>query len=189
MKKKKRTQLLTRLGDGRKLPKTETNGRLVSDPQFDSIQELSLEEEVQPWIVSYYASMKDLPQEVKMALYARPSYMVGFIKRASEDIHAAFSALETMDDYVEENKTVFMQESRIDMFDLYVSLLFRLKAGSPEADKVVETIEALIKYLEEQNLVSHDLLHERADEYRNKYNNINYKSEEGSAGVSEVSAK
>ena len=35
--KKKRTQLLTRLGDGRKVPKTETNGRLVSDPQFDSI--------------------------------------------------------------------------------------------------------------------------------------------------------
>lgn len=36
-KKKKRTKLLTRLGDGRKVPKTETNGRLVSDPQFDSI--------------------------------------------------------------------------------------------------------------------------------------------------------
>ena len=36
-KKKKDTQLLTRLGDGRKVPKTETNGILVSDPQFDSI--------------------------------------------------------------------------------------------------------------------------------------------------------
>ncbi len=158
-------------------------------PQFDSIQELSLEEEVEPWIVSYYASMKDLPQEVKMALYARPSYMVGFVKRASEDVHAAFSALETMNDYVEENKSVFMQESRIDMFDLYVSLLFRLKAGSPEADKVVETIESLIKYLDEQKLVSQDLLHERCEEYRNKYNNMNYKSEEGAGGVSEASAK
>ena len=36
-KKRKRTQLFTRLGDGRKAPKTETNGRLVSNPQFDSI--------------------------------------------------------------------------------------------------------------------------------------------------------
>lgn len=137
-------------------------------PQFDSFSEFSLEEDIDDWLLGYYASFREFTPEVKAAFCDFPAYIAGFIKKASTDIHAALSVIDVMNDFYSEKMGVFMQESGIDMFDLFTSLLFRLKHDSPDAEKIKALIESIVDLLKTHPVIDTDLIYERVSSYRTK---------------------
>lgn len=142
-------------------------------PIIEDINPLSLEEnEIADWMFTYYSSVKDFPQELKHSLAARVPFLIGYLIKASTDIHSAFSACSAMGEYVNENGIAFMQESRLDLFDIYSSLLFRLKPGTPDADAVSKQIEDIIGTAESLGCVDKNLFEMRVSEYRGKSTGI-----------------
>lgn len=141
-------------------------------PDLDELKPLELEEEVTEWITSYYLCMKDFPQDLKHNLASRIPYLNGFLLKASQDIHSAFSGCTAMADYLDEAFCFFMRDSGLDFFDLYTALLFRLKQGTPDADTVVKTVDSIIKLIESGTSVPTSLIKSRVTEYRQKLANL-----------------
>ena len=138
-------------------------------PMTESIEPFSISDgELEDWIVSYYSSVKDFPQELKHSLASRSAFLNGFLLRGSEDIHRAFSSLTPMCDYIADTAAAFMQDSKLDLFDLYTSLLYRLKPGTPDAEKVSEEIEKIIAIAKESKCVGEAQLAARVEEHKSK---------------------
>ncbi len=133
-------------------------------PQFDSLEELSLEEDVNPWVLPYYVSMKDFPPELKGILASKIGYINGFLNQASLDIHSAFSACETMSDYIRDNISIFIQESRVDIFDLYLALYSRLNHDTEDAKTVLDTLNSIAAFVKEKNVLPEAMIDERLSE-------------------------
>lgn len=148
-------------------------------PQFEELKELELEEEVSDWLFSYYASIKEFPQDLKHSLASRIPFLNGFLIKASKDIHSAFFAITAMHDYRLENTEIFMQESRLDIFDLYTSLLFRLKPGTPDAEKVLSSIKLMLSLIREDGYLDRGFVDIREAEFKQKL--AGFKSETAAA--------
>lgn len=136
-------------------------------PSFESLSMQEEENMVPEWILAYYNSMKEFPQELKLSLYARSAYLTGMVIRGSEDVHSAFSSIIELSDLLSTNVSVMMQESGLDLFDLYSSLLLRLKADSHDYEIVKKTIDEMIEALEFGGLIDPELLRQRVSNYRN----------------------
>lgn len=130
-------------------------------PQFDNYSRLNLETDVADWLLGYYASHRDFPEAIKSSLPGYPSYIYGFLIRASEDVHSAFSACEDMVEYRNEKMSLFLQENSIDLFDLYTSVLFRLSKNSSDFELVSKSIDELIDYIKSHPGIDSTLIHER----------------------------
>ncbi|MCR5311434.1 MAG: cyclic nucleotide-binding domain-containing protein [Lachnospiraceae bacterium] len=139
-------------------------------PQFDTLAELTLEDDVNSWILPYYVSMKDFSPELKTALSAKPGYINGFLNQASIDIHSAFSVCENMSDYIRENIATFIQESRLDLFDLFLSLYARLNHDSEDSAKTLNILNEIAAYVRDKHVVNDALINERLNEVTAKAN-------------------
>ena len=137
-------------------------------PQFESFAPLSLEDDLEPWLLGYYASYREFPAEINQLLPGFPAYIIGALNRSSIDIHSAFSVMEDMNDYYTEKMSVFMQENGIDMFDMYTGLLYRLGPDSPDGTAVKENIDQIIEYIKTHPGIDTDLVYERVSAYRTK---------------------
>lgn len=137
-------------------------------PQFDSFTELNLDEDINEWMLGYYASFREFPADLKSCLYDFPAYVTGFLNKTSIDIHSTFSVIEAMNDYYGEKMSIFMQENGIDMFDLYTALLFRLKPSSPDAELLKKLIDQMIEIIKAHPVLSTDTVYERVSAYRTK---------------------
>ncbi len=137
-------------------------------PQFDSFSELTLEEDIDEWMLGYYASFREFSPDLKSCLYDFPAYITGFLNKTSIDIHSTFSVIEAMNDYYGEKMSIFMQENGIDMFDLYTGLLYRLKPSSPDADALKKLIDQMVEIIKAHPVLSTDTVYERVSAYRTK---------------------
>lgn len=154
-------------------------------PIIEELTPLSLDDnELSDWIFTYYGSIKEFPQELKHALAARIPFLIGYLIKASGDIHSAFSACSEMSEYISETGVAFMQESRLDLFDIYSSLLFRLKPGTPDSEAVQKKLEAIIKTAEELKCLDSAQLEARVNEYKGKSAGVTASVSDGAATVS-----
>lgn len=136
-------------------------------PSLDGFDEFHSEEEIQDWLIPYYNAFIELPQDVRFALSARSSFLTGFVLRTGTDIHSFFPLCDSMNDYLSENIRILMDESGIDLFDLFVSLKTRLKPGTPDADKVKNHLEEIADYLKKEGHTDTALIESRLNEFHN----------------------
>ena len=141
-------------------------------PGLEELSEFNSEEEIPESAFAYYACMKDFPQELKHSLAARIPYLNGFLFRASADIHSTFSVCRTMNDYLEDSVTLLMKDSKADLFDLYTSLYYRLKPGTPDSEAVDKRISEITKYVGNFKSVPKALIEDRVSEYKQKASNL-----------------
>jgi len=141
-------------------------------PGIDELAEYVAEEEIPETSLAYYQCMKDFPQELKLSLAARIPYLTGFLIRASEDIHSTFGACTAMTDYQIDAYRLLVQESKLDLFDLYTSLLYRLKQDSPDAEAIKKKIEFMAQMAVKSGVISSSMVESRVEEYREKIANI-----------------
>lgn len=151
-------------------------------PNYELLSEVSLENDIAGWIFPYYIAIKELAVQDISRFSGKGDFLVGFLNKASEDIHASFSIFDDMNVYITEITNLFFQENRLDLFDLYTSLLYRLGPASKDFADVSQRIEDMIVYLRKSKNVPEELLSERISEYRIKLgtlsNNVNEDGEE-----------
>lgn len=162
------------------------NAIAKSLPGIQSVQPLALEHNVRDWIPTYYYSIREFSPEMKAALSTKVSFLVGFLYKASADVHSVFSTCEELAAYHAENVDIFLQENRLDLFDLYTNLLFRLGPAVADFEKVNEEINEMIEFLRNDPLISKDLFEARIKEYDDKRRTL--KASKGASEATSVEA-
>ncbi len=137
-------------------------------PGIEDLAEVTLEEEPDDWVLPYYISMKEFPLELRIALSARIAFLNGLIHKASYDVHTVFTPLCEMSDYLDETSKLLLQESGLDLFDLYSSLLFKLKQGTPAAEKVKTTLDEIVAMAREGGHVDASVIDSKYGELTSK---------------------
>lgn len=116
------------------------------------------------WIESFYQSLK-APIMEKNPIFSNPSLVVGLLARSVDDIHKILYCSEDITVYLKDISQLLINETSLDLFDLYTDLLFRAKNANKETSALEERIQKMISILTGQNFIDKTLATNRVQEY------------------------
>lgn len=154
-------------------------------PDLENVEPLSLEEELESWLDSYYSQLKTLVME-KSSKFYKLDFLVGLIMKTDQDIHRIVSISRMLYEYKADITEFLMNENRLDFFDLYASLLYRLGTNEPDSTTLTAALSKMMIHLESQPSVDKEMYQQRVAEYRRKLETIGEGGGEGAAAVEDT---
>ena len=154
---------------------------------LETVKSLELEEDIPQWLGSYYENMTAV---LKQVLPGSPisfhNFLNGLLMKTCQDISVIISICHTMNQYKAGIGEILMNQDRLDIFDLYTSLLFRLKPEDEEDfTSVTAAISRMMIHLEDIRSIDQEFYGKRVEEYKGKLALI---EEKGLNALSESSA-
>ena len=140
-------------------------------PDLETLTELVLEEDVPGWTGGYYAQLCTLitGSSVKDK---DPDFIRGLLLKASEDIYQIISVCRVLFDYKSEITKLLMSENRLDFFDLYASLLYKVGSQADESTSLIAAISTMMIQLESQPSIDKEMYRQRVAEYKERLNTL-----------------
>lgn len=136
-------------------------------PGLETLTELVLEEDIAGWLGGYYSQLRTLVTETDIK-DQDPDFLQGLLLRASEDIQHVISVCRVMYDYKSEITTLLMSESRLDFFDLYTSLVYKIGSHANDSTPLIAAISTMMIQLESQPSIDKEMYKQRVAEYRER---------------------
>lgn len=139
-------------------------------PGLETLSELTLEEEVENWLSGYYSQLLAL---VKSSPAKKSSaFMFGLLAKVNQDIYRVAALCRSMYDYKSELSYLIMNENRLDLFDLYAGLLYRIGSGTEDSEILSAAISDMIARLEVHSSIDHNIYDKRVAEYHDRLNSL-----------------
>lgn len=154
-------------------------------PDLESVEPLSLEEDLDDWLDGYYTQLQTSITQ-KSAKFYSLDFLVGLVIKTNIDIHRIVSINRIHHEYKADLIALLMNENHLDFFDLYASLLYRLGPDDPDATTLSAALSTMMIQLESQPTVDREMYLQRVDEYREKLKTANERSSEETSAVDEV---
>lgn len=146
-------------------------------PGLETLTELVLEEDVAGWMSGYYAQLRALVT-AKPIKDQDPDFLLGLMMKTSEDGYQVMSVCRALYDYKSEITNLLMSENRLDFFDLYASLLYKVGAHADESTSLIAAISTMMIQLESQPSIDKAMYNERVAEYKERLNALQQYAEE-----------
>lgn len=154
--------------------------------QLETLKPLECEEDIPQWLGSYYENMAAVLKEVLPGCtISFHSFINGLLMKTCQDISGIISICHSMNQYKTDIAQIIMNIDRLDLFDLYTSLLFRLQPEEDDFTAVTAAISRMMIHLEDIRSIDQELYGNRVQEYKNKLAII---EEKGLDALSESSA-
>lgn len=96
----------------------------------------------------------------------------GYLYHASEDLHFLLEQSKYLVDYTTEISHLLINEDRLDLFDLYTGLYFRVGMQNPKSNAISAAIGTIGIHMESQPGISKELVENRIKEYRTQLDNL-----------------
>lgn len=142
-------------------------------PDLENLAPLALEDDVEDWLSNYYFGMdKAISGKVPPFLSKNPAVLTGLITKASLDAEKTLSVCQMLSDYQSDTSFLLLNDSHLDFFDLYTSLLYKIGVESEDSTALSAAISKLLIQLESQNSIDKDLLAKRVAEYKEKLQHL-----------------
>ena len=140
-------------------------------PGLETLSELVLDEDVADWLGGYYSQLlalvKNSPAKKKSS-----AFMFGLMAKASQDIYQVISVCRVLHDYKSELSNLLMNENRLDLFDFYASLLYRIGSNTEDSTTLSDTISAMMSQLESHSSLDQAMYEKRVAEYHDRLNSL-----------------
>ena len=146
-------------------------------PGLETLTELVLEEDVAGWMGGYYAQLRTLVTG-KPIKDQDADFIHGLILKTSEDAYQVMSVCRVLYDYKSEITHLLMSENRLDFFDLYASLLYKVGAHADESTSLIAALSTMMIQLESQPSIDKTMYRERVAEYKERLNALQQYAEE-----------
>lgn len=143
-------------------------------PGLETLSELVLEEDVSGWLGGYYSQLRTLITKTSIK---NPDFIQGILLKASEDVYQVISVCRVLYDYKSEITNLLMSENRLDFFDLYTSLLYRIGSHADESTSLIAAISTMMIQLESQPSIDKEMYKQRVAEYRERLNALDNQTE------------
>lgn len=135
-------------------------------PGFELIEPFSVEEDLAPWLSSYYEAMSKLSGAQKKLIVSSPALLKGTLLKASADIHTIFSLAQLYYDYEASTSSVLLNEDQLDFLDLYTGILVQASKNGADITTLATTISTMMIHIEGLSSISQELYEQRAEQYR-----------------------
>lgn len=150
-------------------------------PGLETLTELVLEEDVSGWLGGYYSQLRTLVTESDDR-NRDPDFLQGLLLKASEDIYHVMSVCRVLFDYKSEITKLLMSENRLDFFDLYTSLVYKIGSHADDSTSLIAAISTMMIQLEGQPSIDQEMYKQRVKEYRERLNTLDQYEENQSEG-------
>lgn len=138
-------------------------------PGIEAIEPLEESFVPNPWISAYYTGLHNIMLNKSVAPVLHENQFVpGYLYRASEDIHILLERSWTLCDYAETISHLLLNESRLDLFDLYTGLYYRIGMQNPNSPAIAEAIENTCAHAKNQPGIPPQLTESRIQEYQSQ---------------------
>lgn len=140
-------------------------------PGLETLSELVLDEAVPDWLGGYYAQFLSL---VKNSASKKMSsaFMFGLLSKANDDIHQVISICRILYDYKADLIGLLMNENRLDLFDFYAGLLYRIGSNEADSTALQAVISDMMVQLESHASIDHDMYEKRVSEYHDRLHSL-----------------
>ncbi len=125
------------------------------------------QEEPAFWLESYYQALK-APVMDRNPIFSNASLVVGLLARSVGDIHKILYCCEDISGYLREISQLLVNETSLDLFDLYTDLLFRAKSAKKDTSDLEERIQKMIAILSNHGFIDKALVAGRIQEYEHE---------------------
>ena len=141
-------------------------------PDLENMAPLVLEDDIESWLSTYYSGIqRAIEGNVPSFLSKNPAILSGLMIKASQDVQKTLSVCQMLSDYQADTSFLLLNESHLDFFDLYTSLLYKIGAESEDGTAVSAAISKLLIQMESESSLDKELLAERVAEYKQKLQN------------------
>ncbi len=138
-------------------------------PDLENLEPLVLEDDIDYWLSNYYTTInKAISGKVPSFLNKNPWILSGMMIKASHDVRKTLTVCQMLSDYQADVSVLWLNESQLDFFDLYTSLLFRIGAQAQDSTAISAAISKLMIQLESEASIDRTLLSSRVSEYKTK---------------------
>lgn len=145
-------------------------------PGLETLSELVLEEDIAGWLGGYYAQLRTLVTGTPVKSQD-PDFLQGLLRKASQDVYEVISVCRVLYDYKSEITNLLMSENRLDFFDLYATLLYKVGAHADDSTTLIAAISTMMIQLESQASIDKNMYRERVAEYRERLNTLDQYTE------------
>ncbi|MCH5258842.1 MAG: hypothetical protein J1F18_03760 [Lachnospiraceae bacterium] len=152
-------------------------------PGLETLTELVLEEDIAGWLGGYYSQLRTLVTDSTVK-DRDPDFLQGLLLKASEDIQHVISVCRVLYDYKSEITKLLMSENRLDFFDLYTSLVYKIGSHADDSTPLIAAISTMMIQLESQPSIDKEMYNQRVKEYRERLNALDQYAEQQSDGNS-----
>lgn len=136
-------------------------------PDLETIEPLALEEDIPQWLTHFYENMSTVvTQTLPMSPVPYFDYLNGLLMKTSQDIAEIMSVCLIMYDYKSDIARLLMNENRLDLFDLYTTLFFRIGQREEDSTAISAAISRMMINMEGFGSIDHDLYKERINAYK-----------------------
>lgn len=140
-------------------------------PEMDNISSLVLEEDVDDWLNGYYEKLQRVVNAIQVKTQAA-EFILGMLYKASQDAYQVISVCRALHEYQADITNLLMNENRIDFFDLYASILYKIGSHDHDSTAVIAAISTMMIQLESQGSIDRKLYQERVKEYKDKLSSL-----------------
>lgn len=148
-------------------------------PGLDTLEPLVLEDSMEPWVIHYYESIRDFDAAKRKALfYKNVDFSVGFLLKASQDFLLSLHICQNIYQYNSDISNLLLNEEKLDYFDLFTDLYYRIAPTGNDVSSVHDTISKLMIYIGSHSVVDNALCELRINEYKNKLIELKKKEQE-----------
>lgn len=138
-------------------------------PELEEIIPLSLDEDIPEWLENYYENMAVVvSQTIPLSPVPCFDFLNGLMMKTSQDVAEVMSVCRIMYDYKADIGKLLMNENRLDLFDLYTSLYFRIGQNREDSTSIGAAVSRMMIHLEGFGSIDKKLYDNRKKEYIEK---------------------
>jgi len=138
-------------------------------PGIDSLEPMEKSFLPNVWQSAYYIGLHNIfLDKALVPILQKNQFVPGYLYHAYDDIHALFEKFEALFDYSEDISHVLLNEDRLDLFDLYTGIYYRIGMQNPKSTEISSAIGTICSHVEKQPGISSQLAGIRIQEYRNQ---------------------
>lgn len=143
-------------------------------PGIESLEPLEESYTPNPWITAQYTGLHNILLNKTFAPVLHENQFVpGYLYHAADDIHILLERFQTLNDYAENISYLLLNESRLDLFDLYTGIYYRIGMHNTSSPAISDAIESICSHAEKQANIPAGLTESRVKEYRAQIEKMN----------------
>ena len=145
-------------------------------PGLETLTELVLEEDIPGWVGGYYSQLCTFVTGTPTQ-NQNVDFLKGILFKTSYDVYQVISVCRVMYDYKSEITQLLMSENRLDFFDLYASLLYRIGSHADDSTALIAAISTMMIQLESQPSIDKEMYRRRVAEYKERLGRLDEHAE------------
>ena len=136
-------------------------------PGMEEVSAYQATSTIQPWISSYYESLKEMQQNHATDVFLQhPAFLSGLLMKNSMDATQIFECVEEVEEYMSNYSTLLLNEDKLDFFDLYTSLYYRTLRDGKDNPALSSTISTFIIHIQSTASIDKELAEIRINDYK-----------------------